>query len=91
MQKQGKLSREAAAANFWVLDKDGLITRERSNLPDYVAQFARPVGGTTREGDSLLEVVKKVKPTVLLGLAGAGLIRRHQMQPAWIAAGCASW
>lgn len=67
MEKQGH---DCAPRNFWVLDKDGLITEERSNLPDYVSRFARPVGADARDGTGLLEVVKAVKPTVLLGLAG---------------------
>lgn len=70
MEKQGQLGPAAAASNFWVLDKDGLITQQRRNMPDYVARFARPVGEATPEGAGLLEVVKAVKPTVLLGLAG---------------------
>jgi hypothetical protein len=72
MEKQGH---ECAPSNFWVLDKDGLITQERSNLPDYVSRFARPVGADARDGAGLLEVVKAVKPTVLLGLAGTGPAR----------------
>jgi malate dehydrogenase (decarboxylating) len=69
MAKHGHVTKEQAARNFWVLDKDGLITAARGNLPGHVAPFARPVteGG---EGQDLLEVVEKVKPTVLLGLAG---------------------
>jgi malic enzyme len=72
MEKQGNLSPQAAASNFWVLDKDGLITQARPNQLDYVSRFARPEGETVREGAGLLEVVKTVKPTVLLGLAGEG-------------------
>lgn len=72
MAQRGQVSPEGAAANFWVLDKDGLITQQRSNLPDYVARFAQPAGpgAGQQEGAGLLEVVKAVKPTVLLGLAG---------------------
>lgn len=70
MEKQGHLSPQAAASNFWVLDKDGLITQARPNLPDYVSRFARPEGEASREGAGLLEVVKAEQPTVLLGLAG---------------------
>lgn len=86
MEKQGS---ESAARNFWVLDKDGLITEERSNLPDYVSRFARPVGVDARDGAGLLEVVKAVKPTVLLGLAGAahtilfGLCRLVSASSCW--------
>lgn len=51
--------------------QDGLITQERKNLPDHVAPFARRVGdGAAHEGQGLLDVIKAVKPTVLLGLAG---------------------
>lgn len=70
MEKMGGISPQAAAANFWVLDKDGLITQQRSTLPDYVARFARPVGEGRGEGAGLLDVVEAVQPTVLLGLAG---------------------
>lgn len=70
MEKKGGISAQEAAANFWVLDKDGLITQQRSNLPDYVARFARHVGEGRGEGAGLLDVVEAVQPTVLLGLAG---------------------
>lgn len=61
---------------FWLLDKDGLITKERKNIDPAAAPFARGSGPGEveglREGASLLEVVKKVKPHVILGLSGVG-------------------
>ncbi|MCL7036807.1 hypothetical protein MKW94_005591, partial [Papaver nudicaule] len=70
-------SNEAAAHNpFWLLDKDGLVTKDRKNLDPSAAPFARGFGlGEIEglgEGVSLLEVVKKVNPHVLLGLSGVG-------------------
>lgn len=68
---------ETAAHNpFWLLDKDGLVTKDRKNLDSTAAPFARGFGvgeiEGLSEGASLLEVVKKVKPHVLLGLSGVG-------------------
>jgi malate dehydrogenase (decarboxylating) len=87
MEKMGGISPQEAAANFWVLDKDGLITQQRSNLPDYVARFARPVGEGRGEGAGLLDVVEAVQPTVLLGLAGAGRLFTPEVLST-LAAGC---
>lgn len=66
---------DAFARNkFFLLDKDGLITKERKNLDPAAAPFAKDPGDFMglREGASLLEVVRKVKPNVLLGLSGVG-------------------
>ncbi|PKU69000.1 NAD-dependent malic enzyme 59 kDa isoform, mitochondrial isoform X1 [Dendrobium catenatum] len=61
---------------FWVLDKYGLITKERKNIDPAAVSFARGFGlgevEGLNEGASLVEVVKKVKPDVLLGLSGVG-------------------
>jgi malic enzyme len=71
MVKRGGLTPEAAASHFWLLDAQGLVTQYRPGLPSYVSDFARPTScSVADEGDGLLEVVRKVKPTVLLGLAG---------------------
>lgn len=68
---------------FWVLDKDGLITKARKDLDSAVARFARGFGPDEvpdlHEGASLVEVVKKVKPHVLLGLSGVGGIFNEEV------------
>eukprot|EP00897_Mesotaenium_endlicherianum_P005299 jgi/Mesen1/4798/ME000243S03978 len=66
-----------AASNFWVLDKDGLITEAREGLGPAVKDYARPAQesqaeGGLQEGASLVEVVKSVRPDALLGLSGVG-------------------
>lgn len=62
---------EQAASHFWVVDRDGLVTHHRERLPPHVQQFARR-DKQSKEGEGLLEVVRRVKPTVLVGLSGAG-------------------
>lgn len=59
-----------AQKNFYILDKDGLITKARSDISSRVRPFARPE--SEMEGKSLLEVVREVKPTCLIGLSGVG-------------------
>lgn len=73
---------EMAAKNqCYLLDKDGLITKERKNLDPAAAPFAKDIKDVEglREGASLLEVVKKLKPHVLLGLSGVGGIFNEQV------------
>ncbi|KAG6749479.1 hypothetical protein POTOM_046529 [Populus tomentosa] len=59
----------------------GLITKERKNLDPAAAPFAKDIKDVEglREGASLLEVVKKLKPHVLLGLSGVGGIFNEQV------------
>jgi malate dehydrogenase (decarboxylating) len=68
---------------FWVLDKDGLITKSRKGLDPAVARYARGFGPEEvqdlHEGASLVEVVRKVKPHVLLGLSGVGGIFNEEV------------
>ncbi|KAK9142893.1 hypothetical protein Syun_012293 [Stephania yunnanensis] len=67
---------ESARSQFWVVDANGLITENRSNIDPDVLPFARKkkeVGHQgLREGASLVEVVQQIKPDVLLGLSAVG-------------------
>ena len=63
MIKHG-LAGDQASGNFWVLDEQGLVTAARSNLQKHVRVFARVQEHELKhDGDSLLEVVRRVKPT----------------------------
>lgn len=65
-------SRREAKAQVWLIDKPGLLTRDTSDLRDFQQPYARDpseVADWPEEdgGISLLETVKQVKPTILLG------------------------
>lgn len=64
------LSVQEAANRFYVLDNMGLITAARTDLTHRVKAFARPE--TEDEGLDLISVIKKYKPTCLIGLSGCG-------------------
>ena len=57
---------------FYILDKDGLITKDRRNLDelrvnfDTINNFARDE--KDMEGMGLYDLVKKVKPNILIGI-----------------------
>lgn len=67
---------ESARKQFWLVDAKGLITDERLDIDLDALPFARKSKEVERhglkEGSSLTEVVKKVKPDVLLGLSAVG-------------------
>ncbi|XP_024020345.1 NAD-dependent malic enzyme 2, mitochondrial [Morus notabilis] len=68
------INETTAKKQFFLLDKDGLVTKERKNLDPAAAPFAKDPGEIDglREGATLIEVVRKIKPHVLLGLSGVG-------------------
>ena len=53
--------------NFYVVDIDGLVSTSRKKLKHGLEEFAR---SDLQEGMSLLDVVKTVKPNIILGLSG---------------------
>ncbi|XP_050204172.1 NAD-dependent malic enzyme 59 kDa isoform, mitochondrial [Mercurialis annua] len=67
--------------NFFLLDKDGLITKERKTIDPAAAPFAKDLKDVEglREGASIVEVVKRLKPHVLLGLSGVGGIFNEEV------------
>eukprot|EP01103_Thecamoeba_quadrilineata_P014842 TRINITY_DN4528_c0_g1_i2.p1 TRINITY_DN4528_c0_g1~~TRINITY_DN4528_c0_g1_i2.p1 ORF type:complete len:504 (+),score=105.86 TRINITY_DN4528_c0_g1_i2:239-1750(+) len=63
------MTHEEAKNNFWLVDHEGLLgTKRLESLSSQQKQFCRE---DIDENLSLLEVVKRVKPTILLGLSGA--------------------
>jgi len=71
MERDG-LTREEAKQRVWLIDINGLVTDDMPNLPDYQQEYARPAAEVAdwarKDGKiGLLEVVKQVKPTILIG------------------------
>ncbi|MER6005942.1 NAD-dependent malic enzyme [Nonomuraea angiospora] len=70
------LDHDTATRRIWPVDKQGLLIDDMTGLRDYQQPYARPrdeVAGWTRDehGISLAEVVRRVKPTMLLGTSTA--------------------
>ncbi|ONM57457.1 Malic enzyme [Zea mays] len=67
---------ESARSQFWIVDAHGLITEDREDIDPDARPFARRKSELGHqglsEGASLVEVVKKVKPDVILGLSAVG-------------------
>ncbi|MGW0197953.1 NAD-dependent malic enzyme [Nonomuraea sp. NPDC003201] len=66
------LDHDTATRRIWPIDKQGLLVDDMAGLRDYQQPYARPrdeVAGWSRDehGISLAEVVRRVKPTMLLG------------------------
>ena len=75
------ISREEANSKFWAVDREGLLYErdfDTKNADKYRSEFIRSAGedwgscssSTTRDV-GLLEVVERVKPTVLIGCSTA--------------------
>ena len=78
MVREG-LSKEYAGRRFWCVDRQGLLTSDMAaQLPDYQIAYARPASESRGwkhdwegNGVSLAEVVRRVKPTMLIGASTA--------------------
>jgi malate dehydrogenase (oxaloacetate-decarboxylating) len=68
------LTVDGARARFWCLDRHGLLTDDMGDLQDFQQTYARPaseIAGWARNeelgGVDLAEVVRRVRPTILIG------------------------
>ncbi|PWU13830.1 MAG: NAD-dependent malic enzyme [Chlamydiae bacterium] len=73
MQEEG-CSEQRARENFYIIDRQGLIHTESSNVDSEQKKFARDYQSLQKwELDSspisLLDVIKQVKPTILIGVS----------------------
>jgi malate dehydrogenase (oxaloacetate-decarboxylating) len=71
---QEGLSKEDAGRRFWCVDRPGLLTTETTGLLDHQLSYARPAmeskawkHDASANGITLTEVVRRVKPTILVG------------------------
>ncbi|XP_034179051.1 NADP-dependent malic enzyme isoform X1 [Osmia lignaria lignaria] len=69
MEREG-ISKEEAKKKIWMVDSKGLIVKDRpkGGLTEHKLRFARD----DKPIDTLLDVVKTAKPTVLIGAAAVG-------------------
>ncbi len=91
------LSPEDATRRFWCLDSGGLLANDMGDtLQDFQATYARPASevntwrSAERASISLADVVRRVRPTMLIGASGVarafteGIVRdmaRHAERP----------
>ncbi|MCW4152476.1 NAD-dependent malic enzyme [Halomonas sp. 18H] len=89
MQEEG-LSEAEARTRLFMVDRDGLVTTDQDGLRDFQRRLAHdPSRVEGWDGQSLLEVVRQVRPTVLLGVCGQkGLFTEEVIRT--MHAGCAS-
>jgi len=67
MCEQSGISLEEARQRFWLLDSRGLVTSDRvDSLQEHKIPYARDEKPVAK----LLEVVNRVKPTILVGVSG---------------------
>ncbi|KDN47163.1 hypothetical protein K437DRAFT_255954 [Tilletiaria anomala UBC 951] len=71
------MTKEEANKRFYLIDREGLLTKSMQGLREGQAEFARDESEVSSwsksvdtEGFSLLDVVKNAKPTILIGVSG---------------------
>jgi len=70
------LSEDEATARFWLVDKQGLLVDDMSDLRDFQQPYARPRSEVSSWGADptigLAEVVSRVHPTIMVGTSTVG-------------------
>lgn len=69
MMEETGISMEEARKRFWLLDSKGLVVK---NGPGPLQDHKIPYARDEEHIDNLLDVVKAVKPTILVGVSGQG-------------------
>lgn len=64
------LSEEEANKRFYLVDRFGLVTKDQENLTEGQQRFARDKSEFEGSLSTLAEVIKAVKPSVLIGTSG---------------------
>jgi malate dehydrogenase (oxaloacetate-decarboxylating)(NADP+) len=60
------MPREEAQRACWLVDSQGLVVKSRSNLADHKRHYAHDAPGAA----TLLEAIRTLKPTALIGVSG---------------------
>ncbi|MFN2330423.1 MAG: NAD-dependent malic enzyme [Halomonas sp.] len=70
MQAEG-LSEKDARARIFMVDREGLVTSEQTWLRDFQSRLAHdPTLTQGWQGQDLTETIRRIKPTVLIGVCG---------------------
>lgn len=70
MQAEG-LSEKEARARVFMVDREGLVTSEQTWLRDFQSRLAHdPAIAAAWQGQDLVETIRQIKPTVLIGVCG---------------------
>ena len=67
MTEETGISLEQARERFWLMDSKGLVTADRKRK---LQKHKRPYARNEEPAETLLELVKRVKPTILVGVSG---------------------
>lgn len=80
MQAVGGMTVEEARSRIWMMDSKGLVEKGRGDLSAEKAQYAQEANQKLKNlGRRLVDVIKYVQPTTLIGAAGVGKAFNQQV------------